>query len=67
MFVFFITIQIRMGWTPEMDIEGTRNLFERSVREVDKSFDMCKYVREVNKSLGSQKSASYSSIQMLGS
>ena len=26
--------QIRMGWTQEMDIEGTKNLFERSVREV---------------------------------
>ena len=26
--------QIRMGWTEEMDIEGTKNLFERSVREV---------------------------------
>jgi len=27
-------LMIRMGWTPEMDIEGTKNLFERSVREV---------------------------------
>ena len=29
--------QIRMGWTEEMDIEGTRNLFERSVREVKRA------------------------------
>ena len=26
-----------MGWTEEMDIEGTRNLFERSVREVKRA------------------------------
>ena len=29
--------QIRMGWTEEMDIEGTRSLFERSVREVKRA------------------------------
>jgi len=41
-------LMIRMGWTPEMDIEGTRNLFERSVREVVVIWGHVTQIRVVN-------------------
>ena len=48
--------QIRMGWTPEMDIEGTRNLFEGSVREVNNEYVIfiCQGGEHVQISLGGE-------------